>query len=214
MPTRKGVKGNSDSEVVPFHGLISITLVAGNASRQLSPSGLSAFLTRVAAEADSWAHFRWRQFKFRIHHGGTTGDVAVGYLGGVQDTGPTTSTGLCEVLSSTYYGSTYTRPSEWVKCSASELAGPFPWYKSINGTADTTEEAPGYLFICGSGTDSIVIEVRGVIEFKTAVAPANTPAAIKLREVARAEKLEKELAAARQSIVKILATTPPGGPKS
>ncbi len=199
-----------DGQVLPVHGVVSVTLAAGTTLTQLSPQGLGSLLTRLASEADNWAHFRWNSFKFRVHHGALTGDVAVGFCGGMQDTAPSTKNQVAELLPSTYYGSTYTKPSEWVNISTADLRGPFPWYKALNGTADTTEEAPGNLHFAGTGTDVVVIEVRGVIEFKTSVAPANTPMAAQLRVQARLERLEKEREQARRDLLRLLGSTTTG----
>ncbi len=193
-----------DSERIPVHCLITQALTAGVASIQLSPSGLSTWSTRLAGIADNWAHFRVLRSKFRIHHGAITGDVAVGYLGGIQDTPPANSTVLLEVIPSTYQGSTYTKPSEWVNIPREDLRGPFPWYKSINGTADTTEEAPGIIRIAGNGTDTVVIEFVGEFQVKTSVAPANTPAAVKLRAMLLEERQLAARQKARQELAAVL----------
>ncbi len=193
-----------DSERIPVHGLISQALTAGVASIQLSPSGLSTWSTRLASIADNWAHFRVLRFKFRIHHGAITGDTAMGYLGGIQDTPPANSTSLLEVMPATYQGTTYTKPSDWVNVPRKDLQGPFPWYKSINGTADTTEEAPGILRICGNGTDVVVAEFFGEFECKTSVAPANTPAAVKLRLSLVEERKREARARRRTELVSLL----------
>lgn len=203
---RKGA--SKDTSMFPFHGIVAVALTAGNYSQSLSPQGLTnAGLSRVVVEADNWAHFRVRSFRFRVHHGAITGDLAVGYVGGVQDTAPATKGTLMELLSSVYHGSTYTEPSKWVKCSASELAGPLPWYKSIPGTADSTEEAPGVFVASGTGTDTIVVELEGVLEFKTSVAPANTPAQLKLLEQLRLERQRVANDAARTRVIGLLSPT-------
>lgn len=199
---------NKDGCVMPFHGNIVLAFVAGTWARFLSPTGLA--LSRILAEADAWAHFRMRSFSFRLHHGAITADYAAGFVGGVQDTPPATTAVIMELLPATYLGSTYTKPSDWVHVSKQELAGPFPWYKTIQGTADATEESPGYLVCAGSGaTDTPVVEIRGVIEFKTSVAPANTPALVKLREEVRLERVREEQKEARKGLLRVLANAAP-----
>lgn len=204
-----------DSQILPFHALITGVLVSGNLSLALNPQVLAAQgATRVLAVADNWGHFRVKQFAFRIHHGAITGDVAAGFLGGVQDTGPSSKAQVMELLPSTYQGATYTKPSEWVKVSPRDLAGPFPWYKTVPGTADATEEAPGVLYISGTAAETQVLEVRGVFEFKTSVAPANTPLAVKLITQLRKERERTEHEMVRKNLLRALAgdvpsTAPP-----
>ncbi len=73
-----------------------------------------------------------------------------------------------------------------------ELAGPLPWYKSIRGAADTTEEIPGYLCGAGTGTETFIVECVGSYEFKTSVAPANTPEFLQLRKKLRDLRIAEE----------------------
>ncbi len=199
-------KGKGDGCVVPFHCYSSSALTAGAFQTPLNPTTLNS--ARLAAEADAWAHFRIKSLKVRLHHGALTGDAAVGLVGGYQDTPPSTIAQVMELIPSAYQGSTYTKPSEWAVASGKELAGPFPWYKTIPGSADATEEQPGSLVVAGTGTDVFVIELRGVFEFKTSVAPSNTPAALKLRQELRLQRIREEREAARTRLLSVVAATP------
>ncbi len=202
MATKKQMQA-ADSQLLPFHGIVTVVLSGGVANLQASPSSLGPSMGRVLAEADSWAHFRWVSCKFRVHHGAMTGDLAAGFVGGAQDTLPATKPTIMELLPSIYYGTTYTKPSEWCTVSKSELAGPFPWYKSINGAADTTEEAPGYFVFAGTGTDNPVFEIKGVLEFKTSVATADTPLAKKLLAQLREERRLAAIGREREAVLKV-----------
>lgn len=195
----------SDSSILQFHGAAGAPLVAGALSFPLNPNGLSFLSTRILAEADSWAYFRVRSFEFRLHHGAIAADIAAGFVGGIQDTVPATTPAVCELIPSVYYGSTYTQPSDWVRVSKKELAGCFPWYKAIQGTADATEEAPGSICLAGTTTSTSILEVRGVVEFKTAVGTGNTPAQLKLREELRLERKREEQQIARRALLRVLA---------
>lgn len=165
---------------------------------------------RVLAEADGWAHFRVLRLKFRLHClASTTGVQVAGYIGGVQDTGPSTVSAVSELIPSTVITSRQTTPSPWVNVSKSDLAGPFPWYKSVPGAADPTEESPGAVYIAGDGaTDAFAVEFAGVMEFKVAAATANTPQEIKLIAELRLlrQKVHKEKR--REDLLRVLA--PPG----
>ncbi len=194
-----------DNQRAVFHALLTPQLAANVASVALSPFAMSNWSTRLADLADNWAHFRALSFRFRIHRGSLTGRLTVGFVGGVQDVTPATASNIMELLPATVYENTYTKPSDWVKVSKSELRGPFPWYKSLPGTADATEEAPGVLCIVGgAAADVTTIEVVGEFEFKTAVAPANTPMAVQLRGLALAERRNIAREAARQRMSAVL----------
>jgi hypothetical protein len=81
-----------------------------------------------------------------------------------------------------------------------------PWYKTIQGSADATEEAPGQLCYAGTSTETIVVEIVGVFEFKGAVATANTPAALKLREELRALRQSRVDAMEKERLIAVLGT--------
>jgi hypothetical protein len=201
MSKRSTGKGR-DSTLIPFHSLFSGSLVSGGVSISASPVGLSG---RAGVEADAWCHFRINSLRFRLlPTSPITGLQVAGFIGGVQDTAPATTADMAEVLSSTIKGVGQTVYSEWVKVTRQELAGPFPWYKSIAGAADPTEESPGTLILRGTGTDTYTLEVRGVFEFKTSVSTANTPAALQLRKRVREERLANLVLAERDILMKIL----------
>jgi len=203
MPGKKGRKsgGGGDSCKIPFHYCFNQALVAGVGGTFLSP----AAFPRLAVEADAWAHFRVTRLSLRLHPTSpkTVAQVA-GFVGGVQDTTPGTFAAVSELLPSCVNAVGSTHPSEWVHVSRSELAGPFPWYKSVAGTADATEEAPGSFVVIGTGTETFTLEFRGVFEFKTAVATVNTPVALVARQQLHAERVSLERAFARESLLRIL----------
>lgn len=170
---------------MPFHQVLTGALVAGAAAVNLNPTGIGG---RILTEADSWALFRIRAFKARLHRTNATVAQVLGFVGGVQDTPPATTGAIMELLPAVYMSPTYTVPTPWAKCSSMQLAGPFPWYKSVPGTQDASEESPGQLVLAGSGTESYVIELVGVIEFKTSIDPGNTPELALLIKKAREER--------------------------
>jgi len=186
---------------MPFHYVQSGTFTAGLFGLLLSP----AAFPRVAIEADVWAHYRVRKFSFRLlPTSPVTVAQAASFIGGIQDTNPSTLAQVTEILSSCVKGVGQTTPSSWVHVQRDELAGPFPWYKSVAGTADPTEESPGTISIVGTGTETFIIEFRGIFEFKTSVATGNTPLAIRLRELVRRERLEAAQRNERAVLLKIL----------
>lgn len=198
---RKG--GKNDGAVVPFHISLSGAFAAGLFSFNVSP----ALSNRLLIEADTWAHFRVRAFSFRmLPTSPITVAHAAGYVGGIQDTPPATYLQVSELIPSCVKGVGQTIPTPWVRVSRADLAGPFPWYKTIPGTADPTEEAPGAVIVVGTGTEAYNIELKGKFEFKTAVNSGNTPAAIELRRRVREEKIQAYRVREREILLKILAT--------
>ena len=194
---------------MPFHGYYTAALVAGLTNLQLSPSGLAAVMPRLTSEADGWAHFRVKSCAFRLHRNNSiTGAQGIGFIGGVQDTLPQSTSQLMELMSATVISDVLTIPGEWVKPSAKELAGPLPWYKTINGTADATEEAPGYIVITGNTTEVFSVEVKAVFEFKVSVATANTPAEVRLVSALRALRQANARSRAQVAVARVLSGPP------
>jgi len=203
MPRKGGRKGGggSDSIRVPFHFVNSGALVAGLFGFSLLPASFS----RMAQEADAWAHFRVPKLSFRLlPTSPVTVAQAAGYIGGVQDTNPSTLQQVTELLPSCVKGVGQTTPTNWVHVQRSELAGCFPWYKSVAGTADATEESPGTISIVGTGTEAFIIELKGVFEFKTSVNISNTPAAVRMRALVRQERVDAARRVEREALLKIL----------
>jgi len=200
---------NKDSVVMPFHTLYAPALVSGAASITANPSGLSN-AGRMLTEADAWAHFRIKKLKFRLlPQTGMAGQVTVaGFVGGNQDSTPATAATVVELIPSCVLAQDATVPTEWVNVPKTDLSGPLPWYKSVVGNADATEESPGQLCIAGTGTDVYILEIRGLIEFKTSVATANTPAEIALRAKLRSERVAHEREAAQKRVLALLGCQP------
>jgi len=199
----------NDTTVMPFHTLISAAEVAGASSVLGNPAGLGNS-GRLLTEADGWAHFRLKKLAFRLHPqiGMAAQFTVAGWVGGIQDTAPATAGAVTDLIPSCVEGQDATVPTEWVRVPKSDLAGPLPWYKSVQGTADATEEAPGQIVIAGSGTDVFILEIRGVIEFKVAVATANTPAEIALRTRLRAERVAQQKESAQRRVLALLGCSP------
>jgi hypothetical protein len=200
-----------DSQILPFHALLITTLTAGTFNFNLNPSSLASFATRVGAVADSWCQYRIRRLRFRLRipPAGFTGSQAVGYVGGVQDTPPSTRGTIMELLPSTSLDFAQSIPSDWVNVSRADLAGALPWYKAIAGAADPTEESPGLICLAGTGTDAAQLEIEGVYEFKAAAATANTPAAMQMMKALRLERVRLERERERIALISVLATPVP-----
>ncbi len=189
-----------------FHALyINTNAGASGDQVQLSPSGLSAIATRFLAEADAWGYFRFDWLKFRALPGTV---VSAGYCP-VQDTFPATALQIGELVDSCYIpNATQSVPTEWVNVRKPDLAGPFPWYKAVNGTFDATEEAPGYLVVKATAASTYNVELRFSVTFKEQVAAANTPAEL---DIIRARMMLRQKTAAdaeKRKLFQALAPVP------
>ncbi len=204
---RNGGARAKDSQTLPFHYLLQGTAAANVYQFNVQPS--SNFGTRVVVEADVWAHFRVKNLKFRLHPSAGSGSAAAGFVGGVQDTLPGTLAQVSELIPSVFTSTDSTVPTEWMTPSAAELAGPFPWYKSVPGGADVTEESIGSMAVWTSGaTDVFYLEMRGVFEFKTSVATGNTPAQL-ARVLAEREARQEALRDRQRGALLAVLATPP-----
>lgn len=199
-------KTRVDSAVVPFHSIVISAFTSGVANFGISPNAVLS-PTRLVAAADEWAHFRIKSLAFRLHPGTRTSAQIACAVGGVQDTPPATIAQAGEVIPSCFLAVNTTVPSEWCRVPPADLAGPLPWYKSVVGAADATEEAPGNFIILGTGSESFTLEAKGVFEFKTAVATGNTPMELGMRLALREERIKAHALKERQRLLAALAGT-------
>jgi len=113
-----------------------------------------------------------------------------------------------EQMNATYIDQSQTTPTGWVNVDRAVLAGPFPWYRCVDGTADTSEEVPARLIIIGTGTDSFALEFWMDVEFKEAAATANTPMEIALLKARRDEEVSRARERARRALLDVLSPDP------
>lgn len=206
---RKSKKSNNrsarrDSTVLPFHVTQTITQAAGGAfSINANPTGIGG---PVLIEADTWGFFRFKRLRFRMLRTSTaiTTTNAGGYVGAVQDTPPATVQSVMNLLPSVLLSNITTVPTSWVNVLRQDLTGPFPWYKSIPGTADPTEESPGMLVFAGAAGDIFQLEIEGVIQFKTMMSAGNTPSELQARQLLRDARIERERSIARNALLRVL----------
>jgi len=206
----------TDGSLVPFH---YIQQVNNNGSSVLTM--YPASFPRVLVEADAWAHFRVRALKFRLlpsaneDAGGTFVVGCVGFAGGLEDTPPATLAAISELIPSVCLPGHQNNPTNWIVVSKKELAGPFPWYKTIQGTADTTEEAPGQMCIYSAINTAAkwYIEYKGVFEFKTSMAAGSTPLYLEFLKKVREDRIRKRDVDERSKLLKVLGS-PAGVPKT
>ncbi len=197
-----------DSVVETFHGLFTSSSAATQELLNLNPTNMNvapAQFTRVPAVADNWAQYRVLALRFRLHSIGSSNAVAAGFVGGVQDTPPSTAAQVMELLPSTYLGPSQQVPSKWVNVPRKDLAGPLSWYKTVLGTADATEESPGVLVVTHTTMVFWAVEAYITYEFKAAVAPGNTPAALAYQRAVAAERKRALQEGQRARLLSVLA---------
>ncbi len=212
MPHKKAHKARAktgDSCVTPFHVYVSSSVSGNTAAFSLSPSGLAGWSTRLTSLADSFTKFRFRSCKFRLRSLGV--EQAAAYVAGVQDSNAFASIiAAMEATTACAVFTTQSVPSEWVNIPRVDLMGALPWYKSIAGLADQTEEAPGQILIRSTNaTDIYRLEIKGVIEFAGSIPPANTPMEVQLLRQLGQERRNAVIARERASMLKVLSSGPP-----
>lgn len=207
---------SSEIESVPFHGVWDPSSAVSQELLNLNPTNMAAAgFTRLASVADNYASFRIKSLRFRLHPliVTATSDAAVCFTGAVQDTSPTSVAQVMEVLPSLLMVMYRTTPTEWKEVPKADLCGPLPWYKSLLGTADPTEESPGLIVLVKAATALMgpSVEIEGVYEFRSAIAPANTPMLLKLQAEVAAARRTAVIQREREALLRVLAPSPSTG---
>jgi len=142
--------------------------------------------SRILEQADTFELYRVTRLRFRLHADAQTGGTAMVacYVPGVTDTPPSTVAVAAESLESVVQAGSATMPSKWCNVSRGALASYGGWYKTIPGTPATSEEIQGTIFVVPTGTQTYVLEVEGIFEFKAPVDPAATPAIRRAKQLA------------------------------
>lgn len=194
----------TDRSFVDFRYVSGFTMVAGLNNVAVSPT--AAFSPRLTAIADTWALYRVVSLRFRLRRATTiTTSQAAGFIPGVTDSPPGSVTILSEVLPSTYLALTDTVPSSWATVSKRELQGYQTWYKTVVGSPGTDAEVVGYIFLAGTGTETVTLEYEGRFEFSDGVPTGATPAAVKLASTVREEKVRAARERERNRLLALLA---------
>lgn len=195
-----------DSTRVPFHYIVSSAAVSNVAYLPVNNS----LAPRLTTEADAWALFKVASLKFRLHPS-SGNDLIAGLFTGVADTPPGSFAAVSELISSALSAGSSSVPTEWVTPSASELAGYFPWYKTVPGSLDASEEAPCTIALwSASASGTFALELRGEYVYRDAIATANTPELVALRAKVRAEQRKLRADAERRQVLDLLAGKPGG----
>lgn len=176
-----------DTVAIPFRYFAVGSLAAQ--AIFVSPNG--TFSPRLAAIADDFDEYRVTSLRFRLQQPITAAATfAACYQPGIIDTPPTTAATISEGLNSIVLSTGITTPSQWSRVPKGVLAGMHPWYKTIPGTPEASEELQGGIYAAASTTGSI-LEWEGVCEFRSAISAGNTP-------------MERALAARRREKARIM----------
>jgi hypothetical protein len=169
---RKNTRSERDTVSIPFH----FHALGAAAAVAVSVSPNAAFSPRLAAIGDDFDEYRVTKLQFRILPGGAASAAtsAACYQPGIVDTPPATALTISESINTTLLGGGQTVPTKWSSVPAGVLAGMHPWYKTVPGTPEASEELQGgiYAFLAVTGG---VLEWQGVCEFRAAIAAGNTP---------------------------------------
>ncbi len=209
MPKKN--KHSRDGTTVDIHSIVNTT-ITGNNIINLNPSNMSSNggSTRILTVADNWAQYRVVSLRFRLHPVVAANTAqAAGWVSGIQDTPPATTATTMELIPSCFLSNYQQVPTKWVNVSKADLAGPLPWYKSVLGAADATEESPGVIVVNGTGANTYYLEILATYEFKGGVAPANTPEALAMLRRFHELKAAKELLCERQRLLGIIGYSAP-----
>lgn len=192
----KGSKGFRGGEGITesFTFDSNVVLVAGSAAIPVIPSN-GALSPRATTVSDAWALYCVRRLKFRLRKATLTGPMAAGFILGVTDTVPSTFGQVSEIIKHTTIVSSDTEPSAWCMLSGKALRGYQPWYKTVAGSPDTSVEVQGVIYLAGTGTDLITIQIEVEISFSQPLATVDTPLARGAYKVIRDERLRLALAA-------------------
>jgi len=200
---RRRKRGSRGSVVkVPFSAIIIVTPAGGVASVNVAPTAAGLGIPRLTTVSDPFEKYKFRSFRFRVVQNGTgaaTFDQVVAYVGKTATTvALTTLLELTETGNYSILSSGNTSNGNWVNVPKSILAGMLPWYQTQGGNAasDTEEDNQGTLYLLGSATQPIHLEVRGVIDLSMAADPANTPTPVGVLQK-RIELMEERLRAAK-----------------
>jgi len=173
---KKNNKSSQDTVRIPFRFLN--TAAASSGAKTLSVSPL--LTPRLTILADTFDEYRFTKLSFRLHPTGTadTSIETACFEPGVVDTPPATNSAQSESLACAISTGAETTPSNWVTVPKGVLAGYQPWYKSVAGTPETAEEVQGNIFCFNSNgaSDSTVVELSGICEFRGAINTSSTPA--------------------------------------
>jgi hypothetical protein len=177
---------------VPFHKMNVATLsgVTGISTFVVNPQ--TSAMGALAAVGDQFDLFRVVALKYRLHPMDPTDTTiqTATYIPDV-DTQTATSVQLSDATISVSQTPFCGVPSRWVKVPKTQLKGMLDWYKCTPDAGAAEFESQGVMYIAGGLSDTYILELSGMMEFKN---PVSTVVMME-RVLRRAE---------REGLVKIL----------
>ncbi len=164
----------SDSVSVPFSYVNNTNGVSGLLTLSVSP----LLTPRLTSLADDFDEYRFTKLSFRILPKTSVTDLqCASFTPGIVDTAPALISAQSETIQSIVKGIGQTCPTDWVHVPQGVLHGMHSWYKSVAGTPESAEEVQGQLFVRTSAGDTtaVLVEIRGVCEFRAAIDTGSTP---------------------------------------
>lgn len=202
-PSRRPARGPQLTETqteYPFHAVVAYTLSGGVLAVPIRPDASGIAIPRLTTAADVWALWRMKRFRFRLlcNTQSTAVDSVVGYYGKAPaTTAPATVQTITELGKFSLVTTKQTSHGQWVRVPKSLMMGQMPFYQTQGGStgADVAEEDCGTMYLFGSSTGPLSVEISGTILFKSPVDGTNTPLSLPaaMRALAVAQQ-ELELA--------------------
>jgi len=190
----------------PFHSVQSLSLGAGTGLVSISsaPFGNALSTTRIGILSDAFDEYRLTKLKYRLLGNASSvvagGLFAMAWYPGVTTTPPSTPAQVGENPTCVVRPDNYTCFGTWLEVPPGDLAGEQPWYK-VGQAVSLSDSVPGFVYGADATGAAAVYyaEFDGEYEFRGEAAPANTPEAKALR-------LQRDIATAKEKLVAILAS--------
>lgn len=164
--------GARDTVVLRSKLFLQAPLVTGTSRLQMFPDAIG--YQQIADQFELW---QLRSLRYRIIPGGTiTGNQAAAYIPGIVDNFASADVStLSQVPFTAILGTRQTNPTPWISVPRSQLSSYASWYKTVQGTPDTDLEFQGYLYLAGTGSDVLWLDMETTIALKNKVAQGLTP---------------------------------------
>lgn len=155
---------------VRFHRLYETTLsgVTGNATLLVNPQTTS--LGALSEIGDQFDLFRCAELEYRLHpmNPADTNQQVCAYIPDVD-----IQTATAFQASESPIAAVQTQfcgvPSPWIHVPPSQLKGMLDWYKCSADAGAAEFEAQGIILLAGGLSDTIIVEFRGIMQFKNPV---------------------------------------------
>lgn len=190
MKSRRGGLDNSRQRgrsivTIPFHRAANVTLTAGQAQIPVAPTALTVF-DWLANIAENFELYRFIELEYRLRYAtAITGTQELAFypdaVGTTVTAGPNSENLDCVFLGQFETG----QVQPFHKVPRSRLKGQIDWYKTIPDAASSEFESQGRLNFNGTSSETVVLEVRGVVQFKNNIDPTAAAAEMKLRQEKR-----------------------------